>query len=183
MTAGDIAAAAQSSKSPFGLFRSWGVHADEADLQQILRHLRASEEPVVIANLLKVFTSRKLPQSDVRVLELCQHPDANVRKRAFNALTRVQHSRIRDFALAEIRKPPLNKLAVSLFVCNYEPGDEQRLLDAIDLPENEGDLHALLMDVIEIFENNPNADPTQLGTIAYAATPCEMCRRNAVRVL
>ena len=67
MTAGDIAAA-ESSKSPFGLFRSWGDHADEADLQQILRHLRASEEPVVIANLLKVFTSRKLPQFDVRCL-------------------------------------------------------------------------------------------------------------------
>jgi hypothetical protein len=182
-TAGDIAAAAQSSKSPFGLFRSWGVHADEADLQQVLGDLRASEKPVVIANLLKVFTSRALPQFDVRVLELCQHPDAEIRQRAFNTLTRVQDSRIRDFALAEIRKAPLNRFAVALFVRNYQPGDEQRLLDAIDLPEDEWDLHGLLMDVIEIFENNANADPTQLGTIAYAATPCEICRRNAVRVL
>ena len=182
-TAGDIAAAAQFSKSPFGLFRSWGVHADEADLQQVLRDLRASEEPVVIANLLKVFTSRKLPQFDVRVLELCEHPDADVRQRAFNALAGVQHARIRAFALAEIRKSPLNRFAVGLFVSNYQPGDEQRLLDAIDLPADEWDLHGLLMDVIKIFENNPNADPTQLGTIAYAATPCEMCRRNAVRVL
>ena len=34
-----------------------------------------------------------------------------------------------------------------------------------------------------MLEKNFNADPTQLGTIAYAMTPCESCRRKAVRVL
>ena len=124
MSASDITAAARSSKSSFRLFRSWGVHAD-ADLELIVRDLIASDDPVVIANLLKVFSVRALPHFDVRLLELCRHSDAEVSRLAFLALERVEHPLVRDLALTEIRKTPLNRLAVGLFISNFQPGDEQ----------------------------------------------------------
>ena len=39
------------------------------------------------------------------------------------------------------------------------------------------------MDIIKVLENNPDADCSQLGIIAYASTPCENCRFHATRLL
>jgi hypothetical protein len=39
------------------------------------------------------------------------------------------------------------------------------------------------MDVIKLLEANPEADPSALGLIAYACTPCENCRRDAAHIL
>ena len=39
------------------------------------------------------------------------------------------------------------------------------------------------MDVIKVLENNPEADCSRLGVIAYASTPCENCRFHAARLL
>jgi hypothetical protein len=41
----------------------------------------------------------------------------------------------------------------------------------------------LLMAVIRVLEFNPHADCSQLGLVAYAATPCQQCRSNAAEVL
>jgi hypothetical protein len=44
-------------------------------------------------------------------------------------------------------------------------------------------LHWLLMDVTKILEQNSEADPTQLGVVVYALTPCENCRYHAAKLL
>ena len=62
-------------------------------------------------------------------------------------------------------------------------GDEQRILEAIEFPDDEYELHSLLMDVIEVLEANPDADCSRLGIIVYASTPCERCRSRSVRLL
>ena len=72
---------------------------------------------------------------------------------------------------------------VALFVNNYRHGDEHRLLAAVELPDDECELHWLLMDVIKVLEKNPEADCSRLGVIGYASTPCENCRFYAARLL
>src|SRR5439155_17040735 len=72
---------------------------------------------------------------------------------------------------------------VALFIKNYEQGDEQRTLNAIEFPNDSCDRHSLLLEVTKILEQNPAADCRQLGVIGYACTPCEMCRYYAVRLL
>src|SRR5205823_876171 len=153
-----------------GLYRGWGMHADDADLQIVLGHLWVTQEPRVIAKLLIVFSNRSLPEFDIRLIELCKHSDPQVRQRAFKALEKNAHPMIRKFALAELnkRRGPV----IGLFTKNYRQGDEKRILESIRLPEEKDELHSLLMDVIEVLENNQDAECLQLGTIAYALTPC-----------
>jgi len=184
ITVSDITSAAATDNTRFGsLFRGWGMHADEADLGMVLQHLLAAEEQKVIVNLLKVFSNRSVPQFDARLIELCHHSDSQVRNWAFNALENNAHPSIRKFAFAELEKGVRDGSVVSLFIRNYEQGDEQLILDAIELPDDDCERHWFLMDVIKVLENNPDADCSQLGIISYASTPCENCRYDSARLL
>ncbi len=182
MTVTEILSEAESNNSRTIQFRSWGIYAQEAALSSVVQNLWASEKPRVIANLLKVFWKRDIPQFDDRLIELCQHSDAEVRRWACNASERLRHPRIRDFAISELESGLREPNVVRLFTRNYEKGDEQRLLDAIELPNDPDVIHGLVADVIKILENNPEADYSQLGIICYASTPCEVCRHHAVRL-
>jgi hypothetical protein len=184
ITVNEILCAAESDDTRFvGLFRGWGMHADPTDLGTVLQHLWAAQQPKVVTNLLRVFSNRALPQFDARLIELCQHSDAKVRWRAFGALEKNAHRQIRRFALTELAKGVCDGLLVSLFINNYEQGDEQRILEAMELPPDECERHWLLMDVCKVLEKNAAADCSQLGVIVYASTPCESCRFDAIRLL
>jgi hypothetical protein len=174
--------AAEGDSKCFWL-RGWGIHARAGDLQTVLQRLWGAQEPRIIANLLKVFSARALPEFDTRLIELGRHGDEEVRRRAFAALAQIAHPLVRDFALTELRKGVRHGSVVALFINNYRQGDEQRLLEAMELPDDECELHWLLMDAIKSLEKNPEADCSRLGVIAYASTPCETCRFYAARLL
>jgi hypothetical protein len=72
---------------------------------------------------------------------------------------------------------------VGLFNKNFQPGDEQRILEVIEIPADECECHGLMMDIIRFLEHNPDADSSRLGIVAYASTPCENCRTDAARLL
>jgi hypothetical protein len=164
-------------------FRGWGMHADETDLQAVLQRLWAEQEPRVIANLVKVFSARPLPEFDARLIELCRHGDEEVRWRAFAALAQNSHPLVREFALTELQNGVRDGSVVALFINNYRRGDEHRILNAMELPNDECELHWLLMDAIKLLEKNPEADCSGLGVLGYASTPCGMCRFRAARLL
>ncbi len=163
--------------------RGWGIHAGAGDLQTVLQRLWAAREPGFIANLLKVFSARALPEFDARLIELCRHGDEEVRRRAFAALAQNAHPLVREFALTELQKGVRHGSAVALFINNYRQGDEQRILEAMEPPDDECEFHWLLLDAIKVLEKNPEADCSHLGVIAYASTPCETCRFYAARHL
>lgn len=164
-------------------FRRWGMQADAAALQAVLQRLWAEQEPRIVANLLKVFSARALPAFDARLVELCRHGDGEVRRRAFGALAQNAHPLVREFALSELRRGVPDGAVVALFISNYRQGDEHRILEGVELPDDECELHWLLMDVIKVLEKHPEADCSRLGVIGYATTPCESCRFYAARLL
>ncbi len=166
-----------------GCLRGWGRYADQADLQVVLQRLWATREPGIIATLLRVFSARALPEFDARLIGLCRHSHDEVRRRAFGALEPNTHPLVREFALTELRNGVQEGSVVALFTNNYQPGDEQRILEAMELPDDECELHWLLMDVFKVLEKNPEADCSRLGVIGYTFTPCENCRLDAVRLL
>jgi hypothetical protein len=178
----EILRAAESESRCFW-FDCWGKHADEGALQTVLQRLWSAREPRVIANLLHVFSARALPQFDARLIELCRHGDKQVRRRAFDALEQNAHPLIREFALTQLQRGLREGAVVGLFNHNYRQRDEQRILEALELPDDACELHWLLMDVIGVLEKNPEADCFRLGIIAYASTPCENCRYDAARLL
>lgn len=173
---------AEENRLCFSL-RGWGMYADEARLRVVLDRLWKEQQPHVIANLLMVFSARALPEFDARMVDLCRHGDEEVRRRAIMALAQNTHPLVREFALSELSKPVDDRSAVALLVKNYQKGDEHRLLEAIELPEDECHLHWLLTDVIRLLESNPEADASRLGVVCYASTPCQSCRCDAAKLL
>lgn len=163
-------------------FRGWGRHAAEADLQVVLQYLWSAKEPRVIVNLLNLISGRSLPGFDARLIDLCRHTDAMVTRRAFAALEENSHPAIRKFALSELNSGH-SCAVVALFIRNYEHGDDARILEAMELPDDECELHWLLMDTVKVLEMNPEADCSRLGVVAYALNPCENCRYVAARLL
>ena len=104
-------------------------------------------------------------------------------RRAFSALEKNAHPSIREFAFRELDKGAVTGASVGLFIKNYQPGDEQRILESIILPDDEVELHWLLMDSVKVLESHPEAECLKLGTIVYAITPCSSCRYYAARLL
>lgn len=182
-TADQIISAAELKDVRFGLFRTWGMYADAADLEIVLQRLWASTSAHSLSNLLCVFANRSLPQFDVRLIELCGHENKTVRWRALGALAKNKHPQIRRFALQRLNDNSSDEPVVRLFVNNYEPGDERRLLSLLELPPSEDNRHSLLMDLNLVLETNAEADCSQLAEMIYASTPCENCRYFALRLL
>lgn len=179
----EIISRAHSRDSGYGQFRAWGMHAEESDLTTVLQELWTTEPAPALANLLAVFANRALPQFDARLIDLCRHEDKLVRRRAYTALAMNAHPLVRSFALEHLERRVSEALVVGLITHNYEPGDEHRLLAALEMPNDEDELHALLMDAAKLLETNPTADCSQLATTVYAMTPCENCRFFALRLL
>jgi hypothetical protein len=177
----DIIEAASGQDQCFW-FRGWGMHADESGLKSIVAALWAADEPNVISRLLRVFSNRSLPEFDPRMIELCQHNDKDVQRWAFNALAKNSHAAIRSFAIQQLAIEATGP-AISLFTKNFENGDEERILEAMSLPEDPCQLHWLLMDVIKVLETNLEADCSKLAVITYGSTPCQNCRFDAARLL
>jgi len=65
----------------------------------------------------------------------------------------------------------------------YQQGDEQRILEAMEFPDDACELHWLLRAVIKVLERNPEADCSRLGVLGYASTPCAECRFYAAQLL
>lgn len=183
ISVGDIIAAAESESPSFGRFRYWGMQACDADLKTILNALWAAQGPQVIRSYLRVFSNRALPTFDPRLIELCSHADEQVRHSALRALQMNSHRLVREFALANIVKGLRGGGFGGLLIRNYAPGDETLILDALELPDDVNELHWLLYDVNGVLKNNDSADPSKLGLIIYAHTPCEHCRFYAARAL
>jgi hypothetical protein len=178
----DVIRAAHASDRCYW-FRGWGIHASHDSLRAVLEYLWIAREPTIIAKLLIVFSARALPQFDPRLIEFCGHIAKEVRSRALIALEQNKHPLVRDFALRELRTGLRSAHVAGLFINNYVRGDEQRLLEALEFPADNEDLHSLLMEVVKILEKNPEAGSSELGVISYVITPCAFCRFRAARLL
>lgn len=177
-----INGAEEGGTSP-GLFRGWGIHASIDDLETVFARLLTAREPRVIENYLRVFSKRSVPRLDPALFSLCQHQNENVRNRALTAVAQVSDPLVREFALGQLGESNECGGVIELFIRNYKQNDERRILDALTIPDDQGVLHWLLMDVVKVLEANPTADCSQLGVIAYATTPCGACRHWAARHL
>ncbi len=183
VSADELIASAGSGHLALVHFLRWGRHADEANLDRVFRHLLFTEESPALAGLIAVFMHRGYPRFDSKLIEFCHHGDPVVRFRAFRALEGLSHPAVREFAISEIEKATGHRPAVGLLVGNYRRGDEDRILESVELPELDDERHELLMDTIRVLEANPEADCSRLGIVAYASNPCQICRGDAVRLL
>ena len=183
ITVGEVIAAADLSSNQSVNFQRWGMRADASDLETVFERLLSSRDPKAIANYLRVFSRRSLPCVVPEIISLYWHNDENVRRWTLNALEESAHPLVRELAEQELQKGVPGGRSLRLFVKNYQPGDEQHILECVDLPDEQNQLHWLLMDMVKVCESNSQADCSQLGVIAYALTPCTLCRYYAAKLL
>lgn len=163
--------------------RIWGRRATEEDLETVFQYLLSACNPTFIANSLMVFSAREFPRIVPQVVSLSQHSDPKVRRLTFVALENSTHPLVRQLAEDELRKGVPDGLALGLFVKNFRSGDEQRILEFAEIPDDDDQQHELLKDAIKVCQENEQADCSQLGVVAYALQPCGMCRGWAADVL
>ena len=181
-TVSDVILAAETEPNCFWL-RTWGKQASANDLEMVLERLFSEHDPTVIINLLHLFALRPFDRFDDRLIELCKHSDRKVQRRTFNVLCENSFPEIRALALAEIQKNSLGFPPIGLLIKNYQPGDEQLVLDQVELPEDPGDRHWMLIDLCNLLKENETADSSKLGQLAYFHNPCQMCRCSAAELL
>jgi hypothetical protein len=174
---------AETEKPQIGLFRGWGMYADESELQTILDRLLTCQATNSLVSYLRVFSNRPMPQFDQRVFALLFHEDENVRARAYTAIAQDSHPAIRRFALDHVEQRFTEMNFLELFVKNFQPGDEELLLRHLRIPADQNNCHWLLMDLKKVLHENPGASCRDLALIAYDATPCGECRFHATRLL
>lgn len=183
ITVEEIIDGAEAGGTSPGLFRGWGIHASANDLETVFARLLAVREPRVMANYLRIFSKRSVPRLNPMLFALCEHRDEDVRNRALTAVAQISDPLVREFAIEQLGQAIQSRGVIELFIKNYQQNDERRLLEALRLPDDEDDLHWLLMDVHNVLEANPTAECSLLGVIAYAMTPCGDCRHWAARHL
>jgi hypothetical protein len=163
--------------------RTWGRRARDEDLETVLQYLLSARNPKFIANGLWVFSARQFPRILPELVDLCHHRNDHVRRGAFVALEDNTHPLVRQLAEEELQNGVPDGLALGLFIKNYQPGDEQHILNFTELPGSNDQMHEVLMDVVKVCEENEQADCSQLGVVAYALQPCGMCRGRAAELL
>lgn len=183
MSARDILSAIESTVDSRAMVRVWGVRASEDDLETVLQYLLSSRDPAIIAKCLMVFWMRAFPRIVPELIDLCHHQDDHVRRRAFAALENNTHPLVRQLAEDQLQRGVPGGLALRLFIKNYQPGDEQRILELAEIPDEDDQRHDLLTDAVNICKENDQADCSQLGLVAYALQPCGMCRGSAAELL
>ncbi len=181
-SAEEIVASAESGRSRRYIHSRWGKYQSEEVLSVVAEAFWSTEDPPALVNYLSLFSERPMPTFDPRLFDLCSHEDENVSFYAYKALAMMSRPEIRAFALEKIRQGQLDGSVFSLFARNYVAGDEEMLLERLDLPEDDH-LHWLLGEVIKVLQENEEADPLELGLIVYHHTPCEYCRLKAVKIL
>ena len=117
-------------------------------------HLSAPREAKVIADLLRVFSNRSAPRFVARFIELCRHPDPEVRRRAIASLENIEHPLVRELALSKLQEGTDEESVIGLFIKNYQVDDERRILEAVEVPVDESERHGLMMDVVKVLEAN-----------------------------
>jgi hypothetical protein len=177
-----VIAAAESTESTAFRFRGWGRLASMADLEKVFRRLLETENVESLRRYLQVFATRPWPQFEPRMIELCEHPDANIRRRAATAVANNRHPEVRAFALSKLKEPHFQD-AIELLARNYEPGDEAVVLNALTLPTDDNQLHWTLMSLRTLLEDNSGANCLQAVELIYEQTPCSSCRCSAVTLL
>jgi hypothetical protein len=164
-------------------FSSWGRHATEDQLLAITAKMFTEENAGRLVKYLRVFLRRELPQFDARLIPLAQHPNADVRWTAIRVLANHEHPGVRELAIARIQAGLVSEGELQLLRRNYRAGDHLLVANVFQVPEDQENLHDLVLDLAKVYETNQLPEARQSMLFVYEHSPCGNCRSTAVEVL
>lgn len=169
--------------------RYWTRTASTAEERaELFGMFHTETRPFALMALLGCFQSdeRPLPEVDDRMLSLVEHEHEWVRTHALRALSHSSAPVVRDLALREIAKeqhPQLDE-ALELFRLHWNPGDCERIMRSLYLPEWPTEVHGITHSLRGLCESRSD-DPAIIPLLhwVYEHAPCSHCRREAVIML
>ena len=161
----------------------WGRRATEDALRQVVDRMFRESNPDRLARFLGIFQRRSLPEFDSRLLRFAEHPDHDVRWVTISVLANHQHPDVRALAQDRVRAGCHNDGELRLFCKNFEQGDWSLIRSSLRWPADENELHRMLDDLLEVFENEPGEESREALLLVYEHSPCSRCRGVAVKAL
>lgn len=165
------------------LYMRWGENASDDDLAGVFEALCGERDQPRQRLLLGVFQRRGFLEVDGRALRFADHHDLEIRWSAYCALARHEHPDVRALALARVQAARMSEGELGLLIKNYRAGDWLTIREGLTLTDDPDAMHDLFQDLLDVYEENPDAEAVEPMLLAYEHTPCSNCRHRAVALL
>lgn len=174
----------QISKSSYKALAQWGKEAGEVELNQAAADLLRETDERWVKSALFLFYQRSFPLDYGRLIELTEHEDYTLSKRAFTVLGNIDDVKIRQLALKIMGSDKPKGDAIGLLVKNFQQGDHA-LVEAF-LPKlfDADEQHVAGYDAQDFYAAHPNSDSEARAMLTlYEHGPCTSCREKFVKRL
>jgi hypothetical protein len=135
--------------------------------------------------LLHIFSRTTFPLDHSLLLRLGESDDERVAVASTNALTKITHPSVRDFAFRLVENSEFGRgNAISMLAQNWKLGDHEIALRWFEREEDRVIRHRLGIDLRNFWERHTEpANEVPMLQILYEHGPCSMCREFVVRRL
>ncbi len=164
-------------------YRRWGSKAVDDGLRTVFEALCVESDSARQRYFLHVFQECGFPELNSQSLNFADSDDSEIRWIAYQVLAKHKHPKIRSLALDRIKDGKIRERELELFIKNYEVGDWRLIQGALQFTGDADETHALLQDLMDIYEENRLPEAFEQMLLVYEHSPCSDCRSRAVRVL
>lgn len=187
LSVGEVLARIQTSTSRYFIpgLKAWAQVAGRAQRKKMAEALRKESDPHRLGHLLTVFRHNPLSSARHihRLLELADHQDPWVRRRAHQALGEVRHPAVRARAICQLQ-------AQNWFLCellplksNLLPEDSLLFDHHLRVARKPFQHHRLIGDLVDILHANPWPEMLRVMLFVYATSPCTHCRQEIYQLM
>lgn len=172
------------SKVKFLRFGRW---CDDAALVVVLERLNMEHDPEAALRLLWVFQNATPPFIPACLWGFAVHPDARLRDAALTALGHVADPAVGAFArhfLGQRTFAAEDAAVIELFTNNFQPGDENLIMDALDgMVPDDDEAHRIGLSVLAFAKRDHLPSTAAILHWLYRTNPCTICRASAIGLL
>lgn len=156
------------------------------EVAKLAEYYRDEEEPDLRYRLLRMLANKVCAWSlDIEKLIADSRSDhGDLAERAFEALSHIRDTRVREYAFELLQDEKQQAQAVSMLAANYEDGDREVFVHAvkqIPITYENGEWHGVFCDVMDLFSGPARRKPKELLLYMYRNTLCSYCRERVVR--
>jgi len=176
-------AAAEAGKYP-NYYLSFGRTATQEELEIVFSRLITEPNEQVCMRLLWVFRRVEMPRLHPRLWVFVKSNNEQLRNAAFKALSQISDLAIGEFARQKLRNGESieeNSELLDLLVHNYQPGDGDIILNAIqEVKTGSENTHWIGLSILDICDENEAPDLYEALKWIYENGPCSCCRQYSV---
>ncbi len=163
--------------------REWGLQADENARLTVFAALLDETSPLRLACFLRAFSATGPPYFSARLIPWIDVMEDEVGFVATQVLAHVSDPNLRDIAISRLTQAEPDINFIPLLTRSYLEGDHEIIENALCMIDDVDERHALLYDVLDLFEVNRVVGAAGSLIYVYEYTPCTNCRLRALELL